>query len=113
MKITRLYGNDVTGVDLTPYAVLEMSIIELKKHTAIEFERDDDDLGPYDAAFFKMGNAVVALIHYSGEPANTVSVFIPRNLPQKEATKLVCRFMKQMDLSKERVSWPHELTAHA
>jgi hypothetical protein len=107
MPMTRLYfaNRSTEPLDLAPQAVLRVSIRHLNHDQGIAFENDEDDLGPFEAAYFDLDGHVIALIHHAGEPKSSVSVYLDRGLGPKKVKKAVTTAMNELGIDLGLLAW--------
>ena len=97
--------------DLAPQVVLKRSVADLNRNLGAEFHDGADDLNRYQAAFFRVGNRVCALIHYDGEPQTTVTIYLERGLSVEDIENDTAEIMRELALSHDSIVWKEDATA--
>jgi hypothetical protein len=97
--------HDLGPLDLAPQAVLNVSVARLHHDRGIEFESGADDINAYKAAYFRLDGQVVALIHHTGEPPGTISVYLDRGLGPKKVKKTVHTVATALGIDAALVGW--------
>lgn len=107
MMLKRVYLTvaNLGQLDLAPQATMRVSVAALHHDLGIDFEKGSDDLNAYDAAYYRLDDHVVALIHHQGEPLNSVSVYLDRGLGPRKAQKLVNKMVSELGVDHALVNW--------
>ena len=107
MMLKRIYlaTYSLGTLDLAPQAVVNVSVGKLHNDQGIDFESGEDDLNAYKAAYYELDNQVVALIHHTGEPQNSVSVYLDRSLGPKKVKKVVNTMVVELGIDQGLVGW--------
>ena len=71
----------------------------------LEFNRETDDLGGFSAISLDPGRKKAALIHYDGEPADCLTICVPRSQSVKDADKIVAKILKNHYLFEQTIFW--------
>jgi len=105
--LKRVYSGtyNLGNLDLAPQAVVNVSVAKLRNVYGIDFEEGTDDLDDYKVAYYALDDQVVALIHHTGEPASTVSVYLDRGLGPSRVQKMVAKMTKGLGIDDALVGW--------
>ena len=103
--VKRLYDQDLGRVDLVPQAIIKRSVRDLERDTALSFEREEDDLNEYHAAYFRTQVGVAALIHHDGEPDDSITVYLPRTLTSQEIDRAISKILETLKIPESFLSW--------
>ena len=97
-------ANEFGRVDLAPHAMIQRPVSAFSEAYGLEFNRDTDDLDGFSAIYLELGAKKAALIHYDGEPADCLTIFVQRSLSVKDADKVVAKILRHY-LSEQAISW--------
>ena len=95
--------------DLVPHAIIQRSVSAFSKSYELEFIRDADDLDGFSVLYLDLGGKKAALIHYDGEPEDTITIYLPRRLTQQGADRAVNKILKEYRLHDDAISWRETL----
>jgi hypothetical protein len=107
--IRRLALHEVSDkVDLVPQAMIALPVSYFVDKYG-PFDTADDDLATWEGAAFSIeGRLLFALMHYPGEPADTVTVYLPRTVLRSGIPDALAQIVREMKLPKEVVSWQRD-----
>jgi hypothetical protein len=96
--------------DMVPQAILKRSTSFFEKNLKIEFEKKSDDLDVYEGAAVLVDGQAVAIKHYPGYPAGTVTIYLPSKIVDvKEITQIIRQVLRQLKLKTDTIEWERQM----
>jgi len=97
--------SDIGKASLVPYAVIKRSREEVVGTSAIQFDPQGDDLDSFESAFFRIQGKFAAFMHYNGDPPDTLSVYVQRDLSPKDADRVLSKLLAEFHISEDAIVW--------
>jgi len=93
-------------VDFMAQAVLHRQVGYFSAVLGLRFERDTDDLDDYVSAYFKLDEQFpFALVHYRGNPTDTITIYFARETKREEVPSIVSRIVDAFKLPSNAIEW--------
>jgi hypothetical protein len=97
---------DLGPVDFMPQAIVHRSVGYFSVVLGFKFERDTDDLDDYESAFFKLDEQFpFALVHYRGNPMDTITIYFGRATKREDVWSIVSRIVDNFKLPSSAIEW--------
>jgi hypothetical protein len=109
--ITNLTLNDLykrsDASDLIPQAVLNTPLSYFADQLGMEIEEDSDDLDHFRGAAALLDHTYpVAIRHYDGHPAGTVTLYLPSEVRRvDEVTTIIRLLIEDFHLQESAIRW--------
>ncbi|MBF6560208.1 MAG: hypothetical protein IVW56_07965 [Candidatus Binataceae bacterium] len=102
---------ELNQIDLIPQAVIKKPISFFEKQ-GIGFVHDNDTLDVFDGAAFLLDDLRFALMHHAGYPADTTTVYLPRDFGEdvEKITASIRVILSALQLSAESLVWERKDT---
>lgn len=95
-------------VDLVEQAVVAVPVKYFSETKGVKFENDCDDLDFYEGAFFILDdNTPFALIHYRGNPENSIAIYLDRQLMGYDLRRIVENILEAFGIPRTSITWIH------
>ena len=97
---------DLGPVDFMPQAVVHRQVGYFSAVLGLRFERDTDDLDDYVSAYFKLDEQLpFALVHYRGNPTDTITIYFARETKREDVPSIVSRIVDAFKLPSNAIEW--------
>jgi hypothetical protein len=92
--------------DYVPQAIISRPIEELASKAGIKLFQDYDDLDEFVGAGFEVDGAKVAMLHYTGHPKDTTTIYFPYDVGSIETiTRLIALIVAELELPEKAIKW--------
>jgi hypothetical protein len=89
-----------------PQAIIGMDVSKLAGRVGLKVEDGIDDFDNYQGAAAWLDEYVIAIMHYSGHPDNTATVYLPFEVDDvKLIANIVLKVQNEFKLSSKDILW--------
>jgi hypothetical protein len=92
--------------EYVPQAILAVAVETLAKSFGAQLVSDHDDLDGFVGAGFWLDDTPFAIMHYHGHPADTATIYLPRQIADLESiTELVHVITSEFCVPDDLIRW--------
>ncbi|MSP01284.1 MAG: hypothetical protein EXR07_09600 [Acetobacteraceae bacterium] len=88
-----------------PQAMIAISVAAFIENTALDFDREEDDLDTFSVIYLDVNGRAAQLKHYDRQPGDGIMISLERGLPHAQAAKTIDKILRHYHLAKTDVTW--------
>lgn len=107
MAVRSITLQDLRDVDLIPQAVIGKPVSFFEHALGLHFIDDFDDLDYYRGAAMRLDDKLpFALMHHRGDPPDTTTLYLPREIRDvEEISRAVRAIIDEMKIPPDSIRW--------